>query len=68
VSARDSYTDHKELMGGGRPSLNGWPGNQGTASEPVSKGREGKYRENSGVADGGERPAPIPSIATGERK
>lgn len=45
----------KELMGGFAPSLNGWPGNQGTR-QPLAclrarAGRWVKYRENSGRDD-----------------
>lgn len=48
-----------ELKGGLAPSLNGWPGNQGTTAS-CSREKPLEYRENSGRDDSRERPAHIP--------
>ena len=54
LASRSAIGQRTELTGGGSASLNGWPGNRGTAPQGVQE-----CRENSGAADGGERPAPL---------
>lgn len=49
TAALDSGNQHK-LMGGFVPSLNGWPGNQGTTAS-CSREKPLEYRENSGRDD-----------------
>lgn len=58
--ARALRSEKTELMGGGSASLNGWPGNQGTA--PAEGVQECRW--NSGAADSGERPASLSAEGT----